>query len=244
MTIKAVVDDINAVPEVLRGFYAEQDGKFTLTVDGLVPKARLDEFRTNNITLAQERDALRQQFDGIDPAVARELLAKAQAEKDKKLIDAGKVDELVAQRVDAMRKDFESQLTGETTKSQKLQSQLENLLIDGAIRDAAAKAGVRASAVEDVLLRGRTVFKLVDGKAVPMQGDQPIFGKTGDAMGMDEWVAGLTTNAPHLFEPNRGGGAAGGSSTAGIGGKRIGPGDNKGFLDNLSEIAAGRIKVG
>lgn len=244
MTIKAVVDDINAVPEALRAFYTEQDGKFALAVDGLVPKAKLDEFRTNNITLAQERDALRQQFDGIDPEKARALLARAQAEQDKKLIDAGKVDELVAQRVDAMRKDFESQLTGETTKSQKLQAQLENLLIDGAIRDAAARAGVRAAAIEDVLLRGRAVFKVQDGKAVPMQGDQPIFGKTGDAMSMDEWVAGLTTAAAHLFEPNRGGGAAGGSATAGMGGKRIGAGDNKGFLDNLTEIAAGRIKVG
>lgn len=244
MTLKAIIDDLTAVPEALREFYTEQDGKFALAVDGLVPKAKLDEFRTNNITLAQERDALRQQFDGIDPEKARALLARAQAEQDKKLIDAGKVDELVAQRVDAMRKDFESQLTGETTKSQKLQAQLENLLIDGAIRDAAARAGVRAAAIEDVLLRGRAVFKVQDGKAVPMQGDQPIFGKTGDAMSMDEWVAGLTTAAAHLFEPNRGGGAAGGSATAGMGGKRIGAGDNKGFLDNLTEIAAGRIKVG
>lgn len=244
MTIKAVVDDINAVPEALRGFYTEQDGKFTLTVDGLVPKTKLDEFRQNNINLAQERDALKQQFDGIDPKTARELLAKAQAEKDKILIDAGKVDELLAQRVDAMRKDFETQLSGETNKGKKLQAQLESLLIDGAIRDAAVRAGVRASAIEDVLLRGRTVFKLVDGKAVPMQGDQPIFGKTGDAMGMDEWVSGLATNATHLFEPNRGGGAAGGSSGQGVGGKRIALGDNKGFLDNLKEIAGNQVKVG
>lgn len=244
MTIKAVVDDINAVPEALRGFYTEQDGKFTLTVDGLVPKTKLDEFRQNNINLAQERDALKQKFDGIDPKTARELLAKAQAEKDKTLIDAGKVDELLAQRVDAMRKDFETQLSGETNKGKKLQAQLESLLIDGAIRDAAVRAGVRASAIEDVLLRGRTVFKLVDGKAVPMQGDQPVFGKTGDTMSMEEWVAGLTANATHLFEPNRGGGAAGGATGSGLGGKRIAPDDTEGFLANLADIAVNKVFVG
>lgn len=243
MTLKAVIEDLTAVPDALREFYTEQDGRFTLAVDGLVPKSKLDEFRTNNITLSQERDALRKQFEGIDPEKARALLTQAQAEQDKKLIDAGKVDELVGQRVETMRKDFETQLSSETSKSQKLQAQLENLLIDGAIRDAAARAGVRATAVEDVLLRGRTMFKLIDGKAVPMQGNQPIYGKTGEAMSMDEWLSGLTTNAPHLFEPNRGAGAPGGAASAGLGTKHVALGDNKGFIENLNDIATGRMKV-
>lgn len=244
MSLKAVVEDINAVPEALRAFYTAQDGKYMLPVDGLVPKSKLDEFRANNILLAQERDALRQRFEGIDPEKARELLAKAQTEQDKKLIDAGKLDELVAQRVDAMRKDFETQLSGETSKSQKLQTQLEVLLIDGAMRDAAARAGVRSTAVEDVLLRGRNMFRLVDGKAVPMQGDEVMYGKSGEAMNMDEWLAGLCTSAPHLFEPSRGGGAAGGASAAPIGNQRIQASDTKGFLNNLTGIARGDVRVG
>lgn len=243
MTLKAVIDDINAVPPALRTFYVEQDGKFSLAVEGLVPKGRLDEFRANNIALAQERDALRQQFDGIDPEKARSLLARAQAEQDKKLIEAGKVDELVAQRVEAMRKDFEGQLTSETTKSQKLQTQLETLLIDGAIRDAAAHAGVRATATEDVLLRGRAVFRLMDGKAVPMQGDDVMFGKTGEAMSMGEWLGKLATTAPHLFEAHHGGGAAGGSAARIASGKYIEAGDRSEFLNNLADIARGNARI-
>lgn len=244
MSLKAVVEDINAVPEALREFYTEQDGKYMLPVEGLVPKSKLDEFRANNISLAQERDALRQRFEGIDPEKARELLAKAQAEQDKKLIDAGKVDELVAQRVEAMRKDFETQLSGETTKSQKLETQLEVLLIDGAIRDAAARAGVRPTAVEDVLLRGRNLFKLVDGKAVPMQGNDVMYGKSGEAMKMDEWLAGLADSAPHLFEPSRGGGAAGGAGATAVRSQRIQASDTRGFLNNLTGIARGDVRVG
>lgn len=244
MSLKSVVEDINAVPEALREFYSEQDGKYQLSVEGLVPKSRLDEFRANNIALAQERDALRQRYDGIDPGRARELLAKAQAEQDKKLIDAGKVDELVAQRVETMRADYEAQLQNELGKGQKLQSQLEGLLIDGAIRDAAARAGIRPTAVEDVLLRGRALFKLIDGKALPVQDEQVLYGKTGEAMTMDEWLNDLSGRAPHLFEPSRGGGAAGGAIGMAIGHKRITPGDSKGFINNLTGIARGDVRVG
>lgn len=243
-SLKAVVEDIHTVPVALREFYTEQDGKFALAVDGLVPKTKLDEFRSNNIALVQERDALRQKFDGIDPEKARALLAKAQAEQDKKLIDAGKVEELLAQRVEAMRKDFETQLNGETDKSQKLQSQLETLLIDGEILDAAAKAGIRPSAIEDVLLRGRAMFRLVDGKAVPMSHDEVVYGKQGEPMSMAEWLAGLALSAPHLFEPNRGGGAMGGTFGPAREAKRIEAGDVQGFIQNLSDIARHNIHVG
>ena len=243
MTLKAVIDDISAVPEALRAFYTPHDGHYALAVEGLVPKARLDEFRDNNIKLVQERDALRQQFDGIDPEKARALLARAQKEHDKRLVDAGTIDELVAQRVEAMRADYEARLSGEAEKSQAMQSRLETLLIDGAIRDAAAKAGIRPSAIEDVLLRGRTIFKLLEGKAVPMQGDDVLYSKTGEAMTMDEWLNSLVGHAPHLFEPNRGAGAAGGAASA-LGQKYIEAGDVNGFLSNLADIARHNLRVG
>lgn len=243
MTLKAVIDDINAVPEALRDFYVAQNGQYALAVEGLVPKAKLDEFRDNNIKLAQERDTLRQQFEGIDAEKARALLAKAQKEQDKKLVDAGKIDELLDQRVEAMRADYETKLTDEAQKSQTLQARLETLLVDGALRDAAAKAGIRPSAIEDVLLRGRTVFKLQDGKAVPMQGDDVLYSKTGEVLTMDEWLSSLGTNAPHLFEPNRGAGAAGGAASA-LGQKYIEAGDVSGFLTNLADIARHNLRVG
>lgn len=242
--LKSTIEDIQTVPEALRTFYEEQDGKYTLSVEGMVPKAKLDEFRANNINLARERDALRQQYEGIDPQKARNLLEKYQKEQDRKLIDAGKVDELLTQRVEAMRTDYESQLQTEAKKSQTLQVQLEGLLIDGAIRDEAAKAGIRSSAIEDVLLRGRSVFRLVEGKAVPMHGDDIIFDKTGEAMSMGEWLRGLATSAPHLFEPSRGAGAAGGASTSSMSGKFIDASDINGFINHLSDIARHNVRVG
>lgn len=242
MTLKAIVDNLNAVPVAMHEFYVEQDGKFALAVEGLVPKEKLDEFRENNIKIIKERDELRQKFDGIDPQIARELITKVQKEKDKKLVEAGQIEELVAQRVEAMRADYEAKLQGENTKSLGLQTKLESLLIDGALRDAASRAGVRASAVEDVLLRGRALFKLQDGKALPVQGDDVLYGKTGEPVTMDEWLGSLTSHAPHLFEANKGAGATGGASAA-LGQKYIEAGDVNGFLSNLADIARHTLRV-
>jgi hypothetical protein len=245
MTLKAVVDSIDAVPEAVRGFYAEKEGKYHLTVEGLVSKDKLDEFRENNRRLFSEKEELAKRFEGIDPDVARKLAAEANKMRDKQLIEAGKVDELVAERTGTMRTDYENKLKASDIQNKTLQQQLESLLIDGSIRDAAAKAGVRPSALEDVLLRGRQTFRLVDGKAVPMDGDKQIFGKSGDVMGTEEWVASLVERAPHLFEPSQGGGArgAGGSAAAGAGVKTIRRSDTKAFLANVKEIASGRVQV-
>lgn len=245
MSLKPRVQSLDEVPESVRSFYSEAEGGgFALAVEGMVPKSRLDEFRDTNIALRREQEELRKKFEGVDPEAAREALARVQRERDKKLIDAGKLDELVAERVAAMKSDFDRQLAALTGDRDKMAGRLSELVIDTAIRDAAAKSGVRATAIDDVLLRGRQVFRLADGQAVAMDGDKPIYGKAGEPMSVAEWVGNLTAAAPHLFEPSRGGGAPQGS---GGGGARV-PGtvqrsDTKAFLDNLDAIAAGKIAV-
>ncbi|HQU04307.1 MAG TPA: hypothetical protein PLT25_06270 [Acidocella sp.] len=243
MSLKAVVDTLDAVEEPFRSLYAEKDGKFHLAVEGLVPKSRVDEFRDTNIALKRQMDELTAKFDGIDPEVARELAAKAAKDRDKKLIDAGKVEELLAERVGAMKTEYETRLKAEESAKTTLTKQLEGLLIDNAIRDAAAKSGVRATAIDDVLLRGQRIFRLQDGKAVPMEGDKVIFGKNGDPMPIDEWVSGLTERAPHLFEPSQGGGSRNGTGNSNTGAGRVSRDDAASFLSNLDAIAKGAVKV-
>ncbi len=55
------------VPEALAALYVEKDGKWVLEVDGMVPsddlaalKTKVDDFRTNNISLTEKLKA----FDG------------------------------------------------------------------------------------------------------------------------------------------------------------------------------------
>lgn len=217
MALKASIDSLDAVAEPLREFYAEKDGKFVLQAEGLVPKARLDEFRETNIAAKRELDELRSRYEGVDPDKFRELAEKDQKLRDKKLIEAGKIDELLAERTAAMKAEHEKQFGSIKGERDALTKQLEGLLVDNAIRDAAAKGSVRPTAVEDVLLRGKQIFRLQDGKAVPFDGDKPIFGKDGEPMTMAEWVGGLAERAPHLFEASTGTGATGATGAGPVG---------------------------
>lgn len=242
MTLKATIDKLEDVDEGVRGLYRERDGKFTLDVDGMVPRSRLDEFRENNISLKQQIEDLVKKFDGIDPEEARKLAERAQKERDRRLIDAGKVDEVVGERTAAMKADFDARLKAAGDENAKLTGQLEGLLIDSALRESATKVGVRSAAIEDVLLRGRRVFRLVDGKATPMEGERPVYGKGGDLMTIDEWVGGLAAAAPHLFEPSKGGGAQGGTQAPTVSGA-IARSDHRSILENLAGIATGKTRV-
>lgn len=243
MALKPVVDSLDAVPEALRGEYTERDGKFHLAVEGLVGRERLDEFRNNNVTLRRQMEELEARFAGIDPDQARELAIKAQKERDKKLIDAGKVDELVNERVSAMRGEHEQVTTSLKTQNATLMAQLEGLIIDNQLRAAAAEMGVLASAVDDVLLRGKRVFSLEGNAAVAKDGDKVLYGKNSEPLGIKEWVGDLTAHAPHLFQPSTGGGSR--DQTGGVGPAvgRVEKYDQKGFLANLEAIAKGKVRV-
>ena len=73
--------------------------------------------------------------------------------------------------------------------------------------------------VTDITARARNTFKLVGGMPQAFDGDKPRTGKDGfSPLTLAEWVDALVSDAPHLFEANAGGGAAGsGSRGAGSG---------------------------
>ena len=56
MALKFKFKSKDEVPAEHLSLYAERDGAWCLDVDGAVEKSKLDEFRTNNIALAKERE--------------------------------------------------------------------------------------------------------------------------------------------------------------------------------------------
>lgn len=211
----------------------------------MVPKEKLDEFRNSNIDLKKKNEELTSRFDGVDPDVFRELSAKAQKERDKKLIDSGKVEEMVNERLNAAKAGFDKERKGFDESNKKLTVQLEGLLIDNAVRDASARCGVRPGAVDDVLLRARQVFKIIEGNAVAYDGEKQIFGATGSPITVAEYIADkLAPAAPHLFESSQGGGSkkAEGNAAGGANGV-VARTDPKAFLANLDDIAGGKKQV-
>ena len=56
MNIKYKYRSADEIPEAVRPFFAEQNGEWLLQADGAVDKARLDEFRQNNIALQKQME--------------------------------------------------------------------------------------------------------------------------------------------------------------------------------------------
>lgn len=210
MKLKAIIDSLDGLEDHIASLYTKrEDGKYALEVEGLVDKSKLDEFRNTNVKLLKDLE----KFKDVDPAKYAELVNEHRKIQEKQWIEAGDIDKVVEQRVTQMRTDFESRETGYKTNLQSMTAQLEKLLIDNNVREAAIKQGVRPTAVDDVLLRARTMFKVKDGNAVPFNDKgEVVYGKDGvNPMAITDWVESLKGTADHLFVPSSGGGAAGGA---------------------------------
>lgn len=234
MKLKLVISSLEEVDETFRAMYKKRDsdGKYVLEVEGAVEKARLDEFRENNLSMKQQLDALKD----IDPARYRELLELDTKVKEKKLIESGRIDELVEGRIKTMRTEHEKiakDLTDQLSVSNK---QLEVLLIDNAVKSAAIASGVLPSAVDDVVLRAKATFVL--DKGVPIiknDKGEVVYGEDGTTpMSVASWTKGLQKSAPHLFAGAQGSGATGSGAAS----------KQTGNMSAVEKIAAGLASVG
>jgi hypothetical protein len=204
------------VPEAQRTLYVKRDGLMFLDVDGAVDSDVHSEFRNNNrdvfrllgvATIADAKTKL-EAIKDIDPVAYGDLKKKVKDYEDGK---NPKIDELVTERTKVMVADHTKVLgqRDDTIKGQA--AKLQKLMIDDALTVAATAKGVLPSAIEDVKLRGRTIFRLEgdDVIAVDTMG-KPMYGKDSKPLSIPEWMERLATEATHLFGENKGGGSGGG----------------------------------
>jgi hypothetical protein len=184
MALKYTIDALVEVPGPERSHYEKgSDGKFHLRVDGHPDAARLAEFRTNNVTLMQERDTLAAKlaaFEGIDSEAAKAALAKVAAGED------GDVAKLRSQLAES-----QSATAAATQKA-------EALLHRQAVSAAFLAAGGRPEAVDYVVLKAP--FTISAGALKPKDGEP--------SPTLEEWLAEQTVGPnSFMFHPNKGGGA-------------------------------------
>ena len=211
MGLKYKIAKLDDVAENLRSLYKAEGDAFILDADGIVPKERVDEFRTNNIQLQQALDKLKD----VDPVKYAELIKLDKDVQEGKLIKEGKLEEVVNLRVGEMRRTLEATNTQLNNQLTAANAQLSVVLIDNAVKTSALKSGIASTAVDDVVLRARGIYTVKDGTPVPQNAKgEVIYGKDGTTpMPMDDWVKGLKETAPHLFVASSGSGAGGGRST-------------------------------
>jgi hypothetical protein len=214
MALKFKYASKGEVPAEHQSFYVERDGAFYLDAEGDGSKAKLEEFRANNIALANQL----KRFEGIDPDAVRQLADEKRKLEEAAQIKAGEVDKVLAARLKAELDKVHAPVVAERDA---LHGRLTAIQIDQAVVNEATKRGLRASAIPDITARARMTFKLVAGVPQAFDGDKTRPGKDGvSPMTLAEWVDALVSDAPHLFEANAGGGAAG-SSSGGAGNRSV-----------------------
>jgi hypothetical protein len=215
MALKFKFKTREEIPAELQSLYVERDGAWTLDAEGVVEKSKHEEFRTNNIALTNQL----KRFEGIDPDAVRQLAEENKSLRTATLSEDAKR-EMEAQ-VKTAKSAFEKQLAAVAGERDTLTGRLTAIQIDQAVVTEATKRGLRATALPDITARARQSFKLVNGvpQAFEADGQTARMGKDGP-MTLAEWVDALVSDAPHLFEANAGGGAAG-SGSGGAGNRSV-----------------------
>ena len=211
MALKLRYNSKEEVPAESLALYAEREGGWVLDVDGVADKAKLDEFRANNVALLKQVEDLKKRFEGIDPEEVRRVAEEKKRLEEERQLKAGEVDKVIESRVKGLKSDWEKQVATLTSEREALNARLTAIQIDQGVITAATKRGLRPTAITDITSRARSVFKLVNGapRAFEADGQTVRYGRDGvTPMSLEEWVDAQVSDAPHLFESNAGSGAA------------------------------------
>ena len=211
------------VPVEHQSFYVEREGVFCLDAEGATDKAKADEMRSHNVELRKKLEELEVRFNGIDPEQVRQLSAEKERLEEEQRLKEGKFQEVLETRLKNAKGEWDKERKALTEDRDTLTSRLTAIQIDQGVTTAATKRGLRPTAIPDITARARSVFRLVNGapRAFEADGTTVRYGKDGvSPMTLEEWVDAQVADAPHLFESNAGGGAAGNPAGGGTGSNR------------------------
>ena len=220
MALKFKFKSKDEIPAGFAEHYVERDGAWVCEIEGAVEKARHDEMREKVIAVSNELKTVKERFEGIDPDQVRKLAEEKQRLEEAQQIKGGEVDKVVENRLRTAKTEWDKQFAAVSGERDSLNARLTAIQIDQGVITTATKRGLRPTAIPDITARARTVFRLVEGapRAYEADGQTVRVGKDGIMpMTLDEWVEQQVADAPHLFESNAGGGAAGNGS-GGVGG--------------------------
>ena len=234
MNLNYTVDKaaFNKLSEDVQGFYKSEGDDYQLNVKGAVSKSKVDEFRDNNILKDQEYKALEKKYSGVDLEKYAEFEATQQKLDDKKLIDSGDIDALVASKIAVVESDYQAKLQHANEQIESLTSSNSNIVsqyeIQGATSKAFSEFKIRPEMQGALTSQINSMFSVKEGKVVAMEGDKILTGSDGN-LSINEFIS---TQPDIMKIPSSGGGGMGGS-----GGTPNAP------RSSISKIASGLAKA-
>lgn len=226
MTLKAVVDNLNDVPEQFHELYTERNGKFEISgIEGMKTQGDVDRLQTALTKERGEHKTLREKFAPLASHDVTDVLSKLDRfgeleEAAKGKIDDAKIEELVGKRISSKlgpvereRETFRTQLAEAQQRIQEFEARETQRTIFDKVREAAGAAKILPEALDDALLLAERVFEVAeDGRVVTRD-------NVGVTPGIDAtvWFNELQTKRPHWWGPSFGGGGRGSQNPGGGG---------------------------
>lgn len=204
MALELVVESTEGLADGVKELYVEREGKFHLDVNGVPDVNGL------TTTLSKQKQAI------LDSKATNQTLQaqldQIQADKVAALEKAGKNEEADNLKYEKYKEATDARIARRDERINTLEgSTLENIF-----RKVAVDAGVHKTAINDVLMHGKNLFKLdANSKAVQFGPDgTPVLGADGTSnFSPSEWIEGQKKASPHWFPASAsGGGGVGGGS--------------------------------
>lgn len=265
------VEKLDDVPEALRKYYVQGESSDGVTLFNLSTDeaTRIPEFRTRNIKVLKENeqladklkqsDARLQEFKGVDLERynrATKALELIEGDEERKLIEEGKIDEVVQRRMKTAITAHSDQVTALTTardtaiqERDALRTDVDRTTLRTAVQSAVDGADIRlrgSGALHDIHARISGEFTIDPNSGKPKARDGQ-FGPKGDPLTITDRLVALagSSEASHLFESAGGAGSTGGRRTATDRGRQvIDPNDPVAIGRNLDAIAEGKMVIG
>ena len=217
MALKAILDNLDSVPDALKGEYVEKNGKFELQVEGM--KTEADVARVQEALRKEKNDftAFKQQFAPLAGLKPEEIVAKLDRIPELEAAAAGKLDDeklnqIVETRLKTRLAPVERELNqtkAQLTEKDKVISEFTGKervrAIHDAVRKAATTAKVVPEAMEDALILAERHFDVDESGRVVTKDNVGIT----PGIQPDAWFTDLQSTRKHWWGPNVGGGAGG-----------------------------------
>lgn len=228
MKLKTIEVDGNTYAEIKDGkpVYIDDSNKEHV-YDAPAMRGSLDRL---NDTLKSEKDAREKAesavkaFGDIDPEKAAEALKIVKNLDDKKLLDAGEVDNVVKERLSEAAKNYQKQIDDLKTESEGLKNQYASEKVSGAFSGSKFIKDKLAIPPDMVQAAFSKHFQFKDGRITPIDSSgNPIYSDSnpGDIAPFDEALEKLVNQYPHKDSILKGSGHNGsGAGPVGEGGTR------------------------
>lgn len=234
MSLNAVYEDAGAIPESVKEFYAEQDGKYVLQVEGMTPNESIQGLTS---ALEKERNARKEleknlkSYGDVDvqkyqeyvkrvPELEKALEARNADQKD--IINAAVEERLgpLAREKDQQISSLRAELENVLKAKQQAERNLHDRVFDEELDRLARANGVRDEAIRDVRFRARDFgWKLDESMKLAATGrdGSEIYSRLNPSqrISIDEWFKDiLPREAPHFLKDSGGSGAGNGGGAA------------------------------